>query len=245
MAHGRAVQSSRVDVAFEQLEAAIRLFRDTKSYASVITLPSAAAPVMGPALLHAGKEAGLDWSFMEAAPVYFLMPSEGWSPDNILPVIVYQPRGCGEPVAVPTYELAIEKLKNDVQVPEGKLGEADKQPFLTSLGWSRGASWSDLPQSRRVPLISEAGAGKTFECRTQAHRLSAAGEAAFFVELAGLAKDELRALLEDEEEARLDAWLSSQSEVATFFLDSIDELQLSLGSFDPEVCRSQAGMTAR
>lgn len=127
-------------------------------------------------------------------------------------------------------------------IPEGKLGEADKQPFLVTLGWSRGASWNDLLRSRRVLLISEAGAGKTFECRSQAQRLSAAGEPAFFVELAALAAGELRTLLDDEEEARLDAWISSQSDVATFFLDSIDELQLSLGSFERALKRFKKGI---
>ena len=81
-------------------------------------------------------------------------------------------------------------------------------------------------------MISEAGAGKTYECREQAQRLWDAGEPAFFVELAGLAAGDLRSLLDDDEEARLDAWLSSQSDIATFFLDSIDELRLSLGSFE-------------
>ncbi|MCR5894319.1 MULTISPECIES: SNF2-related protein [Burkholderia] len=45
---------------------------------------------------------------------------EGWFPDNILPVIVYQSKDGGEPVAVPTNKLAIEKLKNDVQVADAK-----------------------------------------------------------------------------------------------------------------------------
>jgi len=35
-----------------------------------------------------------------------------------------------------------------------------------------------------------------------------------------------------EEEERFDAWLASQSDVATIFLDSIDELKLTLGSFE-------------
>ena len=81
-------------------------------------------------------------------------------------------------------------------------------------------------------MISEAGAGKTYECRRQAQRLWDAGEPAFFVDLAGLGAEDLRSLLSHNEEARLDAWLSSQSDVATFFLDSIDELKLSLGSFE-------------
>ena len=117
-------------------------------------------------------------------------------------------------------------------IPEGKLSEADQQSFLVSLGWSRGTTWEDLLRSRRVLMISEAGAGKTYECREQAQRLWDAGEPAFFVELAALAAGDLRSLLDDEEEARLDTWLSSQSDVATFFLDSIDELKLTLGSFE-------------
>ena len=117
-------------------------------------------------------------------------------------------------------------------IPEGKLSEADQQSFLVSLGWSRGTTWEDLLRSRRVLMISEAGAGKTYECREQAQRLWDAGEPAFFVELAGLAAEDLRSLLDHDEEARLDAWLSSQSDVATFFLDSIDELKLTLGSFE-------------
>ena len=81
-------------------------------------------------------------------------------------------------------------------------------------------------------MISEAGAGKTYECREQAQRLWDAGEPAFFVGLAGMGAGDLRSLLDHEGEARLDAWISSQSDVATFFLDSIDELKLSLGSFE-------------
>ena len=117
-------------------------------------------------------------------------------------------------------------------IPESHLGEADQQSFLVSLGWSRGTTWEDLLRSKRVLMISEAGAGKTYECRQQARRLWGAGEPGFFVELTGLATRDLRSLLDDEEEARLDTWLSSQSDIATFFLDSIDELKLTLGSFE-------------
>ena len=117
-------------------------------------------------------------------------------------------------------------------IPEGKLSEADQQSFLVSLGWSRGTTWEDLLRSRRVLMISEAGAGKTYECRGQAKRLWDDGEPAFFIEMAALATGDLRSQLDEEEETRLDAWLASQSDVATFFLDSIDELKLTLGSFE-------------
>lgn len=127
-------------------------------------------------------------------------------------------------------------------IPDGKVGEADQQSFLVSLGWSRGTTWDDLLRSQRVLVISEAGAGKTYECRAQAQRLWDAGEPVFFVELAGLAVEDLRSLLDECEEARLDAWLSSQSDVATFFLDSIDELKLSLGSFERALKRLKKGI---
>lgn len=117
-------------------------------------------------------------------------------------------------------------------IPEGNLAEADQQSFLVNLGWALGTSWQDLLRSKRVLMISEAGAGKTYECRRQAQLLWDAGEPAFFIELMALAAGGLRTQLNRDEEARLDAWLSSQSDVATFFLDSIDELKLSLGSFE-------------
>ena len=127
-------------------------------------------------------------------------------------------------------------------IPEGKLSEADQQSFLVSLDWSRGTTWEDLLRSRRVLMISEAGAGKTYECRSQAQRLRGSGEPAFFIEMAPLATGDLRSLLDDDEEVRLDAWLSSQSDVATFFLDSIDELKLTLGSFEQALKRLKKGI---
>lgn len=124
----------------------------------------------------------------------------------------------------------IDRTFNDI--PDGKVNDADQQSFLVSLGWSRGDGWNDLLSSKRVLIISEAGAGKTYECRKQSERLWAEGEPAFFVELAALATEDLRSLLVADEEDRLDRWLVSQSEEATFFLDSIDELKLTMGSFE-------------
>lgn len=124
----------------------------------------------------------------------------------------------------------IERTFQDI--PVEKIGEAGQQSFGISLGWSRGSTWDDLLRSHRVLIISEAGAGKTYECRAQAERLWVSGEPAFFFELAALAIEDPRSLLGVDEEARLEAWLSSQSDVATFFLDSIDELKLTFQSFE-------------
>ena len=116
-------------------------------------------------------------------------------------------------------------------VPKEDIEKADDYGFLVDLGWFGGTTWQDLLCSKRVLIISEAGAGKTYECQAQCTLLRDRGEPAFFVELASLASQPLRDLLDNDEAAQLDAWRVSQSDMATFFLDSIDELTLSVGSF--------------
>jgi hypothetical protein len=110
--------------------------------------------------------------------------------------------------------------------------KADQRAFLLDLGWWRGRNWNDLLKAKRVMLISESGAGKTYECQQQAEQLFKIGEPAFFIELASLAERDLTSLLDLEQEARLNSWLKSQSDIATFFLDSIDELKLTRKSFE-------------
>lgn len=131
--------------------------------------------------------------------------------------------------------MTVERSFRDI--PEGKLDEADQQSFLVSLGWSNAPGWDELLRSKRILIISEAGAGKTHECRAQRQRLWDAGAPAFVFELATLATSDVRTMLDHDEGIRLDAWLASQSDVATFFLDSIDELKLSLGSFEQALKR--------
>lgn len=139
--------------------------------------------------------------------------------------------------------MAIKRTFQDI--PEGKLSEADQQSFLISLGWSRADGWQELLRSKRVMIISEAGGGKTYECRAQCRRLWEAGEPAFFLELATLASSDVRSMLDPKEELRLDAWLASQSDVATFFLDSVDELKLSRGSFEQAMKRLSKGIAGK
>ncbi len=117
-------------------------------------------------------------------------------------------------------------------IKEGKIEESDGLSYLREFGLSSGINWVTLLLSRRVLIVSEAGSGKTYECQNQCKNLWDAGEPAFFLELATLSNNELRTMLSLEEEARFDQWLSSQSGSATFFLDSFDELRLSLGSFE-------------
>lgn len=124
----------------------------------------------------------------------------------------------------------IERTFQDI--PERQPLDIEQAAMMRDLGYHGGSTWDDLLKSSRVLIVSEAGAGKTHECRAQRQAKWDAGEPAFYLELAVLAKDNVRNILEPEEEARFDAWLASQSDVATFFLDSIDELNLTLGSFE-------------
>src|SRR3569832_2010665 len=84
--------------------------------------------------------------------------------------------------------------------------------LLAQMGWQAAFGWNELLKSQRVLIISEAGAGKTYECHAQQRALSEAGEAAFFFELAELSRNNLHDLLLPEESKRFNAWLTSQSD---------------------------------
>jgi len=94
-----------------------------------------------------------------------------------------------------------------------------------------GASWDELLRSQRILIVSEAGAGKTYECETKARELFARGEPAFFLSLESVASSGIAATLFGDEHTRFADWLASSSQLAYFFLDSIDELQLVHRSF--------------
>lgn len=126
-----------------------------------------------------------------------------------------------------------------------EIADIETASTLTRMGWSGGFSWDELLKSPRVLIVSEAGVGKTYECRARRDALWSAGEPAFYLELATLSRGNVREMLSADEEARLDAWLRAQSETATFFLDSIDELELTLGSFEQALIRLQKALAGQ
>lgn len=112
----------------------------------------------------------------------------------------------------------------------------------SSADWDRfleggGMSWDELLAFKRILMISEAGAGKTHECREQARMLFDQGEAAFFLPLERVASGGLMSILYGSQEQRFCEWRASSSQVAFFFLDSVDELQLVHGSFRDALSR--------
>lgn len=118
-----------------------------------------------------------------------------------------------------------------------ELAEFESASLLSRWGLSGGLDWDELLKSLRVLMVSEAGVGKTYECRACRDRLWAKGEPAFVLELATLADVDVRDMLDPKEQTRFDAWLNAQSETATLFLDSIDELRISQKSFSQALKR--------
>jgi len=85
-------------------------------------------------------------------------------------------------------------------------------------------TWGDLADHRRVVILADAGAGKTFEMRAQAERLQGDGRAAFFIRIEDLEANFVNAFEVGSAEA-FAAWKTGASE-AWFFLDSVDEARL-------------------
>lgn len=122
--------------------------------------------------------------------------------------------------------------RNFHELTDESFNNVDQASIHSQFGWPGTFGWDELLKAQRVLIVSEAGTGKTHECRAEQTTLWEAGEPSFYFELAALCSTNLRELMSTAEEKRFDAWLASQSDIATIFLDSIDELQLTLGSFE-------------
>lgn len=95
-----------------------------------------------------------------------------------------------------------------------------------------GIGWAQLLEADRVLIVSEAGAGKTHECKERQRLLWNKGEPAFYLELASLGAARLEDHFDFEEQERYTQWREGHFAHATFFLDSIDELMLTPVSFE-------------
>ena len=123
----------------------------------------------------------------------------------------------------------MDRTFKDLRTPSGKddaFGLAWGERFDES-----GVSWDELLKSRRVLIVSEAGAGKTYECESKASELFARGEPAFFLSLESVASSGVVATLFGDDLTRFTDWLACSSQGAYFFLDSVDELELVHRSF--------------
>jgi hypothetical protein len=80
------------------------------------------------------------------------------------------------------YSAPIERFFRDLSNDE--VANIERISALGRLEWGEGFGWHELLQSMRILIVSEAGAGKTYECDQQQRRLWQEGEAAFFLDLA-------------------------------------------------------------
>ena len=48
-----------------------------------------------------------------------------------------------------------------------EIADIEQANLLVDMGWRGATTWDDLLKSSRVLIISEAGAGKTYECRVR------------------------------------------------------------------------------
>ncbi|WCS23900.1 hypothetical protein LOK46_22525 [Methylobacterium sp. NMS14P] len=116
-------------------------------------------------------------------------------------------------------------------VSEQDIDAAERTAQFRRAGFGKTTAWEGVLESRLILLLAEAQSGKTYECQQRQREMWAAGQAAFYVELASVGRQPWRQLLSPEETERLERWRRTETEVATIFMDSYDELILTQSSF--------------
>jgi hypothetical protein len=79
----------------------------------------------------------------------------------------------------------MDRTFKDLKAPSGK-DDAFELAWVDRFDDS-GISWGELLKSQRILIVSEAGAGKTYECESKARELFARGDPAFFLSLESVA----------------------------------------------------------
>lgn len=106
-------------------------------------------------------------------------------------------------------------------VPTSPLGDWE---FLSTAPGGKPQGWHEIEGLRRVLILADPGAGKTFEALGRARRILARGDNAFFLRIEAIDAD-FENSFEVGSAADFAAWLASDQQ-AWFFLDSVDEAQL-------------------
>lgn len=96
--------------------------------------------------------------------------------------------------------------------------------FLSPISVGKPLRWHELEHLRRVLILADPGAGKTFEALDRARKIQARGSKAFFIRIEAIDAG-FAAAFEVGTAEEFAAWLASNEE-AWFFLDSVDEAQL-------------------
>lgn len=139
-------------------------------------------------------------------------------------------------------------VRSFVDLPKEYTDDPERDDFLVDFTGRGRIDWTVLLQSDRVLIVSEAAMGKTHECQEQQKRLWDEGQPAYFAEIAALAGAPIEAGFKKEQRERFDGWRSAQTERAVFFLDSVDEAELTPRTFEraiESVARSLDGCLDR
>jgi hypothetical protein len=132
--------------------------------------------------------------------------------------MVSKPLSCGRGVALMS-DKVVELIRRFTLL---STSSQSRRYSISSLGPTR--RWPDLVDERRVLILADPGAGKTFETLTRARKMHASGRAAFFVRIEKL-DGNFEGAFEVGDAVEFAAWLTSNGD-AWFFLDSVDEAQL-------------------
>jgi len=109
-------------------------------------------------------------------------------------------------------------------------------------GTSQSEGWDELLKYKRILLLAEAGAGKTWEMKEQQKLLSKEGKFSFFIPIEELSKEPLTDILSVDDELKFSKWMSASSADAWFFLDAVDELKLVQGKLSKALRRFAKGV---
>ncbi|MVZ98165.1 hypothetical protein EUU23_10715 [Sphingorhabdus sp. IMCC26285] len=96
--------------------------------------------------------------------------------------------------------------------------------FLSSAASGKPVGWHDLEDFRRVLILADPGAGKTFEALDRAKKIRDRGAKSFFIRIEAI-NATFETAFEVGTATEFAEWLISNEE-AWFFLDSVDEAQL-------------------
>lgn len=118
------------------------------------------------------------------------------------------------------------------ELTAAELEDPEVLAVMSDHGLSKTEGWDGLLKSPRSLIFAEAGSGKTSEMQEQERKLTAAGNAAFFIPLESLDRESLGKCLSLPQERAFNAWREEARSPAWFFLDSVDELKLTQGTLE-------------
>ncbi|NRA37787.1 MAG: hypothetical protein HRU15_06585, partial [Planctomycetes bacterium] len=106
-----------------------------------------------------------------------------------------------------------------------QIDSSEDKYFLQSfMRHSSEVTWEVLEEKYAVMILGESGSGKTFELEARCNLKLKAGKRAWFIPLKELSN---RGLQYNSIESEIDEWMEGPTDIAYFYLDSLDEAKLN------------------